>query len=95
MFAFVFKVPQISYASSSPELSNRERFPYFARVVPSDALQAEGMAKIVKLFGWTYVATISEEGNSGSIKAFAEFIKQDKSNQIASCWFFETRKNIT
>jgi hypothetical protein len=42
--------------------------------------KAEGMAELVKLFNWSYVATISEEGNSGSINAFIENIKKEKSN---------------
>jgi metabotropic glutamate receptor 4 len=71
------KIPQISYASTSPELSNRERFPYFTRVLPSDTLQAEAMAILVKQMGWNYVATISEEGNLGGIDAFITNAKNE------------------
>lgn len=64
------KVPQISYASTSPELSNKERFPYFSRVLPSDTLQAEAIANLVSVLDWNYISTLNEEGNLGGIDAF-------------------------
>jgi len=68
-------VPQISYSSSSPELSNKERFPYFSRVLPSDTLQAKAMADLVYLLQWNYITTISEEGNAGGIDTFINNVK--------------------
>ena len=64
----LFQVPQLSYASTSPELSNKERFPFFSRVLPSDTLQAEAMATLVHHLDWNYVATLSEEGNLGMLR---------------------------
>ncbi|CAF0920190.1 unnamed protein product [Brachionus calyciflorus] len=66
----LFQVPQISYASTSPELSNKERFPFFSRVLPSDTLQAEAMANLVHHLNWNYIATLNEEGNLGGIDSF-------------------------
>ncbi len=37
----LFKIPQISYASTSTELSDKSRFQYFSRVVPPDNFQAQ------------------------------------------------------
>ena len=74
---FLMKIPQISYASTSPELSDRERFPYFSRVLPSDTLQAEAMSILVKSLNWNYVATINEEGNHGGIEAFIANAKNE------------------
>jgi hypothetical protein len=71
----LFQVPQISYASTSPELSNKERFPFFSRVLPSDKLQAEAMASLVYHLDWNYVATLGEEGNLGGIDAFISYAK--------------------
>ena len=44
----IFKIPQISYASTSPTLSNRERFSYFFRTVPSDVWQSYAILEILR-----------------------------------------------
>lgn len=74
-FFRLFQVPQISYASTSPDLSNKDRFPYFSRILPSDTLQAEAMATLVQSLEWNYITTINEEGNSGGIDAFISKVK--------------------
>lgn len=61
----LFQIPQISYASTSVELSDKTRFGFFSRVVPPDNFQAQVMVDIVKRFNWTYVSTIAEEGEYG------------------------------
>ena len=55
----------MSYASTSPELSDKSRYDYFLRVVPPDTYQAQAMLDIVKALGWRYVATIASAGNYG------------------------------
>ena len=48
-----FSTVQISYSSTSPLLSNKINYPYFARTCPSDAFQGAAMADIVsKYYGW-------------------------------------------
>jgi branched-chain amino acid transport system substrate-binding protein len=41
-------IPQISYASTSPALTNATAYPDFFRVVPSDALQGQALSAVVK-----------------------------------------------
>ncbi|XP_032517758.2 metabotropic glutamate receptor 2-like [Danaus plexippus] len=67
----LFKIPQVSFFSTSPELSNKARFEYFTRTIPSDLHQVRALVEIVKKFGWRYVSIIYEESNYG-IKAFEE-----------------------
>ena len=43
-----FQIPQISYASTAPELSDDRRYDFFSRVVPPDSFQAQAMVDIVK-----------------------------------------------
>ncbi len=60
------KIVQISYASSSPALSDRSLYPYFMRVSSSDADQVKSIAGLVNKFGWTKGATISTSDSYGS-----------------------------
>ncbi|CAH2096588.1 unnamed protein product [Euphydryas editha] len=67
----LFKIPQVSFFSTSPELSNKARFEYFTRTIPSDLHQVRAMVEIVKKLQWSYVSIIYEESSYG-IKAFEE-----------------------
>ncbi|NXA57640.1 GRM6 protein, partial [Nothocercus julius] len=58
-------IPQISYASTAPELSDGARYEFFSRVVPPDSYQAQAMVALVRALGWSYVATLASEGNYG------------------------------
>ncbi|XP_076545118.1 metabotropic glutamate receptor 8 isoform X1 [Osmia lignaria lignaria] len=68
----LFKIPQISYASTSTELSDKSRFEYFSRVVPPDNFQAQAMVEIIHQLGWKYVSTVAVEGDYGE-KGIASF----------------------
>lgn len=65
---------QVSFWSTSPELSNKQRFEYFTRTIPSDLYQVKVMVEIVRRLGWSYISIIYEESNYG-IKAFEELEK--------------------
>lgn len=52
-------LPQISYSSTAPVLSDQTQFPNFARVVPSDAKQGQVIADFIELAGWQSVAVIA------------------------------------
>ncbi|GAB0202341.1 metabotropic glutamate receptor 6-like [Grus japonensis] len=70
----LFAIPQISYASTAPELSDPGRYEYFSRVVPPDSYQAQAMVDVVRALGWTYVSTLASEGNYGEsgVEAFVQ-----------------------
>lgn len=61
----LFRIPQISYASTSAQLSDKSRYEYFVRTVPPDTFQALAMVDIVQHFNWTYVSTVASEGEYG------------------------------
>ena len=54
----LFTKPQVSYASSSPILRNREKYSYFFRTVVSDEQQARAMVDLVLHYKWMRVSTI-------------------------------------
>ena len=56
---------QVSFFSTSPELSNKQRFEFFSRTIPSDHYQVKAMVEIVRRMGWSYVSIIYEESNYG------------------------------
>ncbi len=44
----LFKVPQVSYMSTSPTLSDKRLYEYFFRTVPSDTNQVDAIVEILK-----------------------------------------------
>ncbi|OQR79315.1 metabotropic glutamate receptor-like [Tropilaelaps mercedesae] len=62
----LFKVPQISYQSTSPTLSNKGKFEYFFRTVPSDSNQVLAIMEILKEFRWTYVSIVYSDTDYGN-----------------------------
>lgn len=73
-----FQIPQVSYASTAPELSDNNRYDFFSRVVPPDSYQAQAMLDIVKALGWNYVSTLASEGNYGEsgVNAFMQISRE-------------------
>uniref|UniRef100_W5N799 Glutamate metabotropic receptor 7 n=1 Tax=Lepisosteus oculatus TaxID=7918 RepID=W5N799_LEPOC len=74
----LFQIPQISYASTAPELSDDRRYDFFSRVVPPDSFQAQAMVDIVKAMGWNYVSTVASEGSYGEkgVEAFIQISRE-------------------
>lgn len=72
------QIPQISYASTAPELSDNTRYDFFSRVVPPDSYQAQAMLDIVTAMGWNYVSTLASEGNYGEsgVEAFVQISRE-------------------
>lgn len=93
---FVLKIPQISYASTAPELSDDRRYDFFSRVVPPDSFQAQAMVDIIRALGWTYVSTVASEGSYGEkgVEAFTQLSKEagkshvQARNAIKTFFFF-------
>ena len=56
----------ISYASTSPHLSNKELYPTFFRTVPSDAGQGAAMVDLIYGAGWRKVLVIHSNDEYGS-----------------------------
>ncbi|KAG8451035.1 hypothetical protein GDO86_003350 [Hymenochirus boettgeri] len=81
----LFKIPQVSYASTAPDLSDNSRYDFFSRVVPSDTYQAQAMVDIVKALKWSYVSTLASEGSYGEsgVEAFIQKSREDGSLCVA------------
>ena len=77
----VFRVPQISYGSTSPRLNNRNRHSYFYRTIPPDDLQAKAMVELMLYFNWTHISTIYSNDAYGQ-PAIAELHKLADEKEI-------------
>lgn len=61
----LFRIPQVSPASTAKALSDKGRYEFFARTVPPDTYQAKAIMDVLELFNWSYVSTIHSEGSYG------------------------------
>uniref|UniRef100_A0A915DXN1 Receptor ligand binding region domain-containing protein n=1 Tax=Ditylenchus dipsaci TaxID=166011 RepID=A0A915DXN1_9BILA len=62
--------PQIGYAATTTDLSDKEQFGYYLRVVPSDAWQARAINQLLRHFNWTYIAVVYSAANPNVFVSF-------------------------
>uniref|UniRef100_A0A4W4HE60 G-protein coupled receptors family 3 profile domain-containing protein n=1 Tax=Electrophorus electricus TaxID=8005 RepID=A0A4W4HE60_ELEEL len=70
----LFGIPQVSHSASCVCLGDKSQFPAFFRTVPSDHHQAAALARMVKLFGWTWIGTVRSDSDYGN-NGMASFLK--------------------
>eukprot|EP00079_Xenopus_tropicalis_P038149 XP_017951920.1 PREDICTED: vomeronasal type-2 receptor 26-like [Xenopus tropicalis] len=61
----IYKLPQITYASMDPVLSDKNQFPSFYRTVPNEIAQYDALVKLIKHFSWTWVGVLVSDNESG------------------------------
>lgn len=71
----VFRIPQVGYSATTPDLSDKEQFGYFLRVVPSDVFQAQAINRLLHHYNWTYVAVLYSAGKSPDCLAYTFELK--------------------
>ena len=71
----VFNIPQVSYGSTTPVLSDKDLYGYFLRTVPSNSYQGKAMVDVVRHFGWSYVMTVYSPGAYGE-KGMEKFYEE-------------------
>lgn len=79
----LFRIPQVSYASSSALLTDRLRYEYFQRTIPPDDLQASAMVDILLHFGWNYVSILFSQNTYGQ-PGVDEFVLESKNKGICT-----------
>lgn len=72
---------QLSAGSSSPDLSDKLRYPVFVRTVPSDTDQTKALAKLMAKNRWDWIGVIYSDDDYGKA-AFKSFLNYAESNGI-------------
>ncbi|XP_078524889.1 extracellular calcium-sensing receptor-like [Lissotriton helveticus] len=88
-----FLLNQVCYFSSSPLLKDKLQFPSFLRSVPSDDVQAMGIARLVVQFGWTWVGLLSSDNDLGDIGS--SIVKEEFQKQGVCVAFHEIIPLVT
>uniref|UniRef100_A0ABM5GQ46 Vomeronasal type-2 receptor 26-like n=1 Tax=Pogona vitticeps TaxID=103695 RepID=A0ABM5GQ46_9SAUR len=54
----IYNIPQLSYGSFNPILSDKRQFPSFYRMVSNEDAQYDGIVQLFKSFGWNWIGVI-------------------------------------
>ena len=88
----LFRIPQISYASTSSELNDRKRYKYFLRSVPSDITESQAIIDLCIHFNWKSIAVIYSTGSFGE-SAYESLISEGHAKNVCIVGSFKlTRK---
>ena len=61
----LFHIPLLAVTATSDELSDKDRFKYFSRLMPPDRYQAELLVDVMLRYNWSYISLIYDEGSYG------------------------------
>ncbi|XP_023266127.1 G-protein coupled receptor family C group 6 member A-like [Seriola lalandi dorsalis] len=77
----VYMVPLLSATSSSPELSDKLRYPVFLRTIPSDSHQIKAVTKLLHHYNWNWVGVVYGDDEYGKA-AYESFLKDAEANDV-------------
>ncbi|MAU85831.1 MAG: hypothetical protein CMA21_04440, partial [Euryarchaeota archaeon] len=87
-------IPMISYASTSPSLSDGVWYPHFYRVVPSDALQGQAAADMIMASGVSNTAVVHMTNSYGAGLADAVIANLGTDNVCMQYGYSETASDF-
>ncbi|KAI8896171.1 periplasmic binding protein-like I [Globomyces pollinis-pini] len=78
-----YNIPQCCGSSTNPSLSDKNQYPNFFRVIPTDASQAAAMMGYVVASGWKKIAIIhTNEDYGGGLANFLSTLARENSVEI-------------
>ncbi|XP_018086371.1 vomeronasal type-2 receptor 26 [Xenopus laevis] len=88
----LYGFPQVSYGAVDPTFSDRIRFPYFYRTVPSETARFKVVIQLIKMFGWNWVGIITS--NDESYQKNSEDMRNEiLKNGICVAYLFKIAEN--
>ncbi|XP_060137312.1 extracellular calcium-sensing receptor-like [Zootoca vivipara] len=78
----LYKYPQISYFATGPVADDGSQFRSFFRTIPSNRLQALGLARLVTHFAWTWL--LDKPPGVGNVERVAREVAGSKSQVIVT-----------
>nr|XP_020633880.1 vomeronasal type-2 receptor 26-like [Pogona vitticeps] len=61
----LYNIPQFTYGSFDPALSDKVQFPSFYRMIPKEDAQYDAIVQLFKHFGWNWIGVIVSKDDSG------------------------------
>lgn len=84
-------IPQISYGSTTPAISDKATYPTLTRTVPSDKLLIEGVIEFMESMDWEVVTVLvsdSEFGQAGAALMRQEIASRETRLHVANVYTF-------
>ncbi|XP_077774427.1 vomeronasal type-2 receptor 26-like [Podarcis muralis] len=88
----IYKIPQLTYGSFSPEDAGQSQSTSFYKMVPNEAHQYTGIVELLLHFGWTWVGLLARESEGG--ERFIQALKPLLSQKGICLAFSETTLNM-
>ncbi|XP_077973472.1 metabotropic glutamate receptor 7-like [Styela clava] len=77
----VFSIPQVSYWSTSPDLSDKKLFEYFFRTVPPDIHQTLAITEFITQMKWNYISIVYDDDQYG-VRGYSELLRHLKNVNV-------------
>ncbi|XP_077774426.1 vomeronasal type-2 receptor 26-like, partial [Podarcis muralis] len=89
----IYKIPQLTYGSFSPEDAGQSQSTSFYKMVPNESHQYTGIVELLLHFGWTWVGLLARESEGG--ERFIQALKPLLSQKGICLAFSETTQKTT
>ncbi|XP_077774236.1 vomeronasal type-2 receptor 26-like [Podarcis muralis] len=60
-----YKIPQLTYGSFDPVMSDKTQFPSFFRMAPNENPQYDGIVQLLNYFEWNWIGLLTSDDDSG------------------------------